>query len=281
MDGTDRSNPIGSQLMFRAFSRTFLTDFSSTLRAFPTDCFDICGCSPWSWTSEQDAAADNQPWPHPPQRLFFNFGLHEMNPENGSTELWPGTHQALAMAGAKGEVAFNAEMLMQRRAVGAPVQVTVPRGGLIVRDVRTWHRGMPNCSSTPRHMLGIGYNAAADPAGEAATRESNNGRRDMVFSDSARGIMEAAWSSTPDHGLERNIVFVPGPVDPWGNQPGELIEERYTQPGREIYRLPTGSIPLGDGKAETARDLLPWVGAVASGLPLARRSATGRGAARL
>ena len=53
---------------------------------------------------------------------------------------------------------------------------------------------MPNRSPVPRHMLGIGYNAAADPVGEAATRESNNGRRDMVFSETLRPDFEAAWA---------------------------------------------------------------------------------------
>jgi hypothetical protein len=151
---------------------------------------------PWSFTSHEEAVAAGQEWPHPPQRLFFNFGLFEMNPDNGSTELWPGTHRDLAMAGPKGERSFSPALLNQRRrasALAAPVQIVVPRGGLIVRDVRVWHRGMPNRTPTPRHMLGVGYNAAQDPVGEPATRESNNGRRSMVFSESARAILEAAW----------------------------------------------------------------------------------------
>ena len=32
-------------------------------------------------------------------------------------------------------------------------------------------------------------------------------------------------------------------VDPWGNQPGEVIPEEYSLPGREIFRLPSAPIP--------------------------------------
>ena len=33
---------------------------------------------PWSWTSQEEADASGQPWPHPTQRIFCNFGLHQM-----------------------------------------------------------------------------------------------------------------------------------------------------------------------------------------------------------
>ena len=244
---------------------------------------------PWSWTSEHEAAAAGVPWPHPPQRLFFNFGLFEMSPVNGSTELWPGTHCDLALAGPKGQRGFSPQLLQERRALAPPVQLVVPRGGLVVRDVRCWHRGMPNRSPTPRHMLGIGYNSATDPVGEAATRESNNGRRDMVFSESARAIFESAWAAAPDYGLERNVAFVDGPVDPWGNKQGEVIGDPYVLLGRERFRLPLAPIPLtmsaasgavGMGSMSPVRLLPAWAEVVARGLPL-RRPMVERQAAHL
>ena len=36
---------------------------------------------------------------------------------------------------------------------------------------------------------------------------------------------------------------MPGPVDPWGNQVGEVVPEQYRLAGREIFRLPTGPLP--------------------------------------
>lgn len=165
---------------------------------------------PWSWTSAEDAAAVGQPWPHKTQRIFLNFGTHTMNPHNGSTEIWPGTHAELAMAGKKGEKQLTEQVLTARRAIAAPLQVIVPKGGVLCRDVRCWHRGMPNLSNAPRHMLGLGFNAAHDPVGESATRASNNGRRDMVFSETAR---EAFAARRVEWGLERNIKFVDGEVD--------------------------------------------------------------------
>ena len=165
------------------------------------------------------------------------------DPSNGSTEMWPGTHSQLSIAGPKPELRFTTEVLHARRAAVPPVQVVIPKGGMMVRDVRVWHRGMPNLSNppAPRHMLGVGYNAASDPVGDPATRESNNGRRDMVFSESARRAFEAPRRAEYD--LERNVVFVPGPVDPWGNQVGEVVPEQYRLAGREIFRLPTGPLP--------------------------------------
>eukprot|EP01052_Picozoa_sp_SAG31_P000571 SAG31_NODE_16_length_36206_cov_27.355728_40_plen_297_part_00 len=165
---------------------------------------------PWSWHNSADAAAAEQPWPHPAQRLFFNFGLFEMDPLNGSTELWPGTHREISVAGPKGSRPFTADLLEARRVFAPPMQVLVPRGAVLMRDVRVWHRAMPNRSPHPRHMLGIGYNAATDPVGEEATRESNNGRRHMVFSEDVRADFEAAWLRNPDYGLERNVIFEPG-----------------------------------------------------------------------
>eukprot|EP01051_Picozoa_sp_SAG22_P026782 SAG22_NODE_8629_length_640_cov_1.447320_1_plen_212_part_11 len=85
---------------------------------------------PWSWPDAAAAAKDGQEWPHPPQRLFFNFGLHQMEPANGSTEMWPGTHRDLSIAGPKGKRTFSAELLAERRAVRPPVQVLVPRGAV-------------------------------------------------------------------------------------------------------------------------------------------------------
>ena len=119
-----------------------------------------------------------------------------------------------------GKGPFTPEILAARRAIAPPLQITCPKGGIFVRDVRVWHRGMPNKSGAPRHMLGLGFNSATDPKADAATRESNNGRRTMVFSESAR----AAFAAPNPYDIEReNIAFVDGPCDPWGNKEGEVI----------------------------------------------------------
>ena len=46
-----------------------------------------------------------------------------------------------------------------READHPPVTATVPRGGVLLRDIRLWHRGVHNPGVVPRHMLAICYSA--------------------------------------------------------------------------------------------------------------------------
>ncbi|QSZ33866.1 hypothetical protein DSL72_005439 [Monilinia vaccinii-corymbosi] len=85
--------------------------------------------------------------------------LHEATPENGSAELWPGSHEAwnfkdLANHG-RGWVkatAFN-----RRAEISPPFQPTIPKGSIAIRDLHLWHAGMPNLSDQNRIMLGFIY----------------------------------------------------------------------------------------------------------------------------
>ena len=119
----------------------------------------------------------------------------------------PGTHLLTGTAGKP----INPDMIEPRRAEVPPAQVVVPKGGAVFRgecptvyiaptthnhsiihrslswcssDLRCWHRGMPNFSATPRHMLGIGYCAERDPNGECS--HLGVGKHRHVFSASAR-----------------------------------------------------------------------------------------------
>lgn len=83
-----------------------------------------------------------------------------MTPENGSTELWLGTHTAdiSAQEGKHGERAsgrIREELLAQRREVRGPSQPTVKKGSIVLRDLRLWHAGMPNMSEEVRVMLAM------------------------------------------------------------------------------------------------------------------------------
>ena len=73
---------------------------------------------------------------------------------------------------------------------------------------------MPNHSDLPRHMLGIGYCAERDPNGECS--HLGMGKQRHVFSSSARDAFNAYPRSML---VDRNVSFVPGPVDHWGNVP--------------------------------------------------------------
>lgn len=91
----------------------------------------------------------------PPYALVVNFGLVEMSPENGSTEIWPGTHLDTSVTMQSGDIEVARDHLEARRAVSPPFQPTVPIGSVVIRDMRLWHAGMPNRTQTPRPMLAM------------------------------------------------------------------------------------------------------------------------------
>ncbi|EON69018.1 hypothetical protein W97_08276 [Coniosporium apollinis CBS 100218] len=97
--------------------------------------------------------------PHLPFALVVNVPLVGMTPENGSTEVWLGTHLNTTLEDQEGKHGDRAsgrikrELLDQRRAERGPCQPVVKKGSIIVRDLRLWHGGMPNMSRDPRVML--------------------------------------------------------------------------------------------------------------------------------
>lgn len=98
-------------------------------------------------------------WPgmkvtHPTAAVVVNVALMDVTEENGSTELWPGTHQIPTV----GRVDEKAEA--QRREVVPPVRANTRKGSLLIRDIRLWHRGVPNYSSVVRHMIAMIHNVA-------------------------------------------------------------------------------------------------------------------------
>ena len=104
-------------------------------------------------------ADTNHLWPrlevaHPAAELVVNIATVDISPENGSTELWPGTHLDVTAAAGK-DIKIPAEVIEARRAVRPPFQPTVPRGSVIIRDIRMWHAGMPNRTDRPRPMIAM------------------------------------------------------------------------------------------------------------------------------
>ena len=108
----------------------------------------------------QPLHADAAPlWPklqtaHPPVSLIVNVSLVDVTEDNGSTELWPGTH----LLSLGGDRRVDAETEAQRRAEVPPVRANAAKGSLVIRDARLWHRGMPNLSNQIRHMIAMVHN---------------------------------------------------------------------------------------------------------------------------
>lgn len=92
--------------------------------------------------------------PHPPAQLAVNVSTVDVSPENGATEIWPGTHRALGV-GVGDDIKVPFDVVEARRAVSPPIQPTIRRGSILVRDIRLWHAGMPNHTDTPRPMIAM------------------------------------------------------------------------------------------------------------------------------
>ncbi|KZT56784.1 hypothetical protein CALCODRAFT_496934 [Calocera cornea HHB12733] len=134
--------------------------------------------------------------PAAPFAVVVNTGLVRMSPANGSTELWLGTHllprstpesDARVVVGPQAANTIRAEALdARRRATPAkgPFQPTVPKGALMIRDLRLWHGGRPNPTHEPRIMLAQihfapGYNNPMKVRMPEALREVVQRREDV------------------------------------------------------------------------------------------------------
>lgn len=109
-----------------------------------------------------------------PYYFIANVPLCDFSVDNGATEFWLGSHAGTTLEDqqpvtdatratwkpkdAADRIPWIADGPKEaRRAVRPPVQPDVVRGDIMIRDLRTWHAGMPNHSDRHRIMLGLGY----------------------------------------------------------------------------------------------------------------------------
>lgn len=148
-------------------------------------------------------------WPthrtaHPPASLIVNVSPVDVTEENGSMELWPGTH----LLSLGGERRVDAETEAQRRAEVPPVRANTAKGSLVIRDARLWHRGMPNLSHQIRHMIAMVHNIHW------------LARPDRLWFDSG------CQAEFPQDGrLDHNVQFTECPLD--------YLFVRYAQPVKQ------------------------------------------------
>ncbi|KAI1401792.1 hypothetical protein F4819DRAFT_508058 [Hypoxylon fuscum] len=85
--------------------------------------------------------------------------LDDVSSENGSTEFWLGTHHGYNKKDHVSPTAgwIRREVFTERARVSPPLQPAISKGSICIRDLRLWHAGMPNATSTPRIMLGFTY----------------------------------------------------------------------------------------------------------------------------
>lgn len=107
---------------------------------------------------------DGQLWPdpdaaHPAVRLVVNVSLGDTSEENGAIELWPGTHEDLRNLSGH-DIRVSEEALVARRQIVPPILGSTKKGVILIRDMRLWHRGMPNANDAARFMIGMVHNVA-------------------------------------------------------------------------------------------------------------------------
>ncbi|KAI4709499.1 hypothetical protein J4E89_005515 [Alternaria sp. Ai002NY15] len=148
------ANPIVTQVTSTTLGPRPSLRFISGNTALPP----TASSPPASQPIHNDADFDH---PSIPFALVVNVPLVTMTPENGSTEVWLGTHQGTTIADQEGEHGDRAsgrikqQLLDARREVRPPTQPVVKKGSMIVRDLRLWHGGKPNLSEDPRVMLAM------------------------------------------------------------------------------------------------------------------------------
>ena len=87
----------------------------------------------------------------PMVHAVVNIPLCPFTLENGATEVWPKTHTL----GDSSEA--DAECIDKRARLLPSVQTVLPVGSIIIRDLRLWHRGVPNPSQSIRTMVAVVY----------------------------------------------------------------------------------------------------------------------------
>ena len=143
-----------------------------------------------SWARDVDHLWPDLKVAHPVASLVVNIAPQDVSEENGSIELWPSTH----LETSNGSV-IDSKAEVARRAIGAPIRGNTRKGSVLIRDMRLWHRGVPNKSDRPRHMIAMIHNI-----GWLIRRGP------LTF---GRGCESAFTDSVLDH----NVVFSDEPID--------------------------------------------------------------------
>ncbi|MEM7534895.1 MAG: phytanoyl-CoA dioxygenase family protein [Chloroflexota bacterium] len=129
----------------------------------------------------------NLPIAHPPASLVINMALMDVHEGNGAIELWPGTNMV--------PEALTDELREQRREVEPPIRGTTKKGDVLIRDMRVWHRGVPNESDELRHMIALVHNIHWRQRNQ--TLRFNKGCEDAFNTDE----------------IDHNVVFTDEPID--------------------------------------------------------------------
>ncbi|TNY24029.1 hypothetical protein DMC30DRAFT_346619, partial [Rhodotorula diobovata] len=231
-------------------------------------------CAVAGATQRQNVHKD-APWLHPncPGMLNTNLALSDFTPENGSTEFWLGSHVGTTGHDQVWPTRDSAtplcdvapDVLEARRPVRPGAQIRVPMGTVILRDMRTWHAGMPNLTNEDRIMTAVGYAAAWWPEPERrmkaplSARPLLASRTDHALDFIPDGEWEAIcqdWDlasetsiKLPDVPGHRKHSRAPEGEDEWVALNEVQNEEKFVGDGRDKEALPAELGPAPRGAA--------------------------------
>jgi len=102
--------------------------------------------------------------PSCPFYVVANIPCIDATEECGATQVWlGGTHRCTLADQVKlpdrEARMIKPEVLEARRKVQPGIQPHIPKGSVLLRDLRLWHAGMPNRTQDTRCMIGLGYSA--------------------------------------------------------------------------------------------------------------------------
>ena len=92
-----------------------------------------------------------------PHSLTVNIPLVDTTEDNGSIQVWPGTHLDPKLHSLDQHMPISSADVEARKRDVPPVRVNTCKGDVLVRDPRLWHAGMENVSGMPRTMLALMY----------------------------------------------------------------------------------------------------------------------------
>ena len=90
----------------------------------------------------------------PPVLAVVNLLLDDFTAANGATEIWPGSH---LLVDADQEETRTLRIPPARWRDHPSTLLLAPAGSIVIRDMRTWHRGGANSTASLRTMLALVY----------------------------------------------------------------------------------------------------------------------------
>ncbi len=162
------ANPVAAQVMAALLGADFQCNYYHSNTSYPGS---------GKQNVHRDAGhlfGTTVPYALPVTQLALNVPLCDFSEANGSTEVWPGTHRIVDRN------AEDGKRLNERAEDFPSTRTNLPAGSLVLRDMRMWHRGMPNRTESARTMLALIY------------------RREWLANDTTLDIPQAVWENWPE-----------------------------------------------------------------------------------